>query len=149
MELPFNNDNIKITKGVIYFLLVIIGVLIILLCSIMQEVPAPQKGEYFYSTFFRNNYTILAKTLFFTTGLFAGYFFQLNPWYAGICLNLIFPVTSIIESLVYRGSHNLIPIELAFHLWFALPFILAVAIGRFIYRQVEKRKVKVDESITN
>jgi hypothetical protein len=99
------------------------------------------QGEYYYSTFFRNNYTLLAKALFFITGLLAGYFYRLNAWYSGICLNLIFPLTTIIEGTAYRGSHNLMPIEFAFHLWFALPSVIAVYIGRFIFMQVLKRKV--------
>ncbi len=146
MKLLLNNSSTTFPKGLMYLFLVIVGILIILLCSMVQHVPAPTKGEYYYSTFFRNNYTLLAKALFFITGILVGYFYQLNPWYSGIGLNLIFPLTSILEGTVYKGSHNLIPIEFAFQLWFALPAVIAVYIGRFIYKQFLKRKEKVESN---
>jgi hypothetical protein len=115
----------------------------------VQHAPAPQAGEYFYSSFFRNNFTLLAHILFFVTGLLVGYFYQPNPWLAGACLNLVFPLISMVEASVYPGSHNLIPVEFAFQLWFALPSVAAVYIGRFIFKQVTKRKDKIVIPMTN
>ncbi|MDQ6813243.1 MAG: hypothetical protein M3040_05880 [Bacteroidota bacterium] len=133
------------SKGIKYLLLSITGLIIILFCSLVQHVPAPIKGEYYYSSFFGNNYTLLAKALFVITGFVAGYVYNLTPWLAGICLILIFPLTSIIEGFVYTGSHNLLPIEFAFYFWRALPSIIAAFIGRFSYRQIAKRKEVVDD----
>lgn len=144
MKLQAYNNHAVPAKGIIYFVLIITGILIILLCSLVQHVPAPIKGGYYYSIFFRNNYTLLAKALFVITGFVAGYVYNLTPWLAGICLILTFPLTSIIEGFVYTGSHNLLPIEFALHFWMALPSIIAAFIGRFIYKQIAKRKEKVD-----
>jgi hypothetical protein len=149
MKLQACNHRPVAAKGIIYFLLPITGLIVILLCSLIQHVAAPMKGEYYYSTFFRNNYTIIAKALFIIIGFIAGYFYKLDPWLAGICLIAIFPLTSIIEGVVYSGSHNLIPIEFAFHFWLALPSIIAAFIGRFIFRQVAKRKEKANDEVAN
>lgn len=99
--------------------------------------------------FLRHNYTLLAKALFIITGFAAGYVYKLNPWLVGICLISIFPLTSIIEGTVYQGSHNLIPFEFMIHFLFALPSIIAAFIGRFIFRQIAKRKEKANSEVVN
>ena len=102
---------------------------------------APEDGEYYYSSFLTNNYTLLSNVFFFITGLLGGYYFKLNPWGLALCLFLIFPLTSLIEGAVYRGSHNLIPFELAYQVVMALPTVAAAYIGRFANTKLEKRKV--------
>jgi len=142
MSLGIMDISSKTSKWIIYPILVIIGILIILLCSLMQHVSRPIKGEYYYSSFLRNNYTLLSNIFFFITGFFGRYYFKLNPWFSAICLFLIFPLTSIIEGGVYKGSHNLIPFEFVIHFLMALPTVLAVYIGRFVNSKVGKRKVQ-------
>ncbi|WP_157580687.1 hypothetical protein [Segetibacter koreensis] len=142
MSLRMIKTSAKTSKWIIYLILIIIGVIIILLCSIIQNVSVPVKGEYYYSSFLRNNYTLLSNVYFFITGFLLGYYYKLNPWYCGICLFLIFPLTSIIEGVVFKGSHNLIPFEFVFHFLMALPTVIAVYIGRFVNRKVAKRKVQ-------
>ena len=141
--------NALAAKGIKYLSLFIVGALIIFLCSFIQKVPALPKGEYYYSTFFMKKFTLLANILFIIAGFAAGYIYQLNPWLVGISLNLIFPLTSIIEGIMYKGSHNLIPLELAFQFWFALPSIIAAFVGRFIFRQIAKRKAKANAGLIN
>lgn len=141
--------NALAAKGIKYLFLFIVGALIIVLCSFIQKGPALPKGEYYYSTFFMKNFTLLAKILFMIAGFAAGYIYGLNPWLVGISLNLIFPLTSIIEGIIYKGSHNLIPIEFAFQFWFALPSIIAAFVGRFIFRQIAKRKAKANAGLIN
>ena len=125
------------TKNILvkYVLFVISGLLILVLCSILQNEPAPQQGEYYYSSFLRHNYTVLSGCLFFAFGIVIGYFFRLNTWLSGISLILVFRIVSFYEATVYRGSHNLIPFELIMHLLFALPAIAGVYIGKFIYKR--------------
>lgn len=126
-----------------YLLLAVIGLLILLACSAIQHVRPAAKGEYHFSTLFRNNLTLFAKILFIVTGFLVGYNFRLNPWYTGISLFLVFPLTSIIEAAVYAGSHNLIPFESIIFLVYALPSIAASYVGKLTYMQVSKRKAKV------
>lgn len=142
MSLRIINISVKTSKRIIYPILILIGVLIILLCSLIQHVPVPIKGEYYYSSFLRNNYTLLSNICFFITGFLGGYYYKLNPWYSGICLFLIFPSISIIEAVVYKGSHNLIPFEFVFHFLMALPTVIAVYLGGFVNRKIGNRQVQ-------
>jgi hypothetical protein len=80
----------------------------------------------------RNNYSYISGSLFFLTGLISGYYFKSNPWVTGISLISIFPITAIYEATIYRGSHNLIPLELAVHFLFALPAVIGAYLGRYI-----------------
>jgi hypothetical protein len=138
-------DNIqKKPKIFQYLLLPVIGLLVILVCSIVQHGEAPSQGEYYYSSFLRNNYTLTAGIIFFIIGLAVGYYLNLNPWLSGLGLVLIFPVTSLAEAIMYKGSHNLIPFELAVHFLYALASIIAVFTGRFIYGLVTKGKEKMN-----
>lgn len=118
-----------------YILIVIIGLLVLVICSFIQGEPEPQTGEYYYSSFLRNNYTFLSALLFLLTGILIGYFFKLNPWFSGIALILIFPLVSFYEATVYRGSHNLIPFELIIHFLFALPGVVGAFIGKLIFNR--------------
>jgi hypothetical protein len=142
-ERGFSNIS-RIPKLLKYLLLLVAGLIIILCCSLFQDID-PVVGEYHYSRFLQGNYfTIPAVTIFFIIGLGVGYFWKLNPWLTGLCLFFIFPLTSIIEATVYKGSHNLIPFEFIFFFLFAMPSIVAVYIGSFIFKQAAKRKEKVD-----
>ena len=125
-----------------YILLLILGPLIIFVGSLFQHVIIPPPGnEYHVSFFFLKNYTTIpVAIIFFIVGLGTGYFLKLNPWLTGMCLFFILPLTSVIEAIVYKGSHNLILFEFAIYFVFALPSIIAVFIGRLIKKQVDKRK---------
>jgi hypothetical protein len=119
-----------------YLLLIFAGLLLMLFSSRIQHVAPPQAGEYYYSSFLRNNYSILTAGLFLLAGLIIGYYFKLNPWLAGISLILIFPITAFYEATVYRGSHNLIPIELVVYLIWSIPSIAGIYLGRFISHRI-------------
>lgn len=47
-----------------YLLLVITGLLLIIICSLVQQVPAAESGEYYFSGFLKKNYTILIAVIF-------------------------------------------------------------------------------------
>jgi hypothetical protein len=138
---PFS-PGIFFSKLLKYLLLAVIGTIIILTCSYFQHLPLPPKGEYFYSSFFRNNFTLTVKIIFVITGLLVGYFYRLNPVYAGISFIFLFPITAVAEAFVYPGSHNLIPFEFVYHLWLALPSIAALFAGRLLSIRLEKRTHK-------
>lgn len=115
-----------------YFLLVPAGLLLILFCSLLQHENAATPGEYYYSSFLQNNYTLLTGIVFLLAGFAAGYYFKLNSWVAGICFIFIFPLTSLYEGTVYKGSHNLLPFEFIIHFLFALPSLMGVYMGNFV-----------------
>lgn len=134
----------KISVAVKYFLLMLIGPGIIVCCSLFQHIATVQ-GEYHYSHFLSKNYlTIPAVTIFFLVSIAIGYYWRLNPWLSGLCLLFILPLTSIIEGSVYTGSHNLIPFEFIGFFVFSLPAVIGVYIGKITYKQIAKRKGKMD-----
>jgi hypothetical protein len=123
-----------------YIILIIAGLLLILLCSIMQKVAPSQYPEYYYSLFLARNYTVLTAVIFFMAGLLIGYYFRLNPWLSGMCLILIIPIASFYEIAVDLSSHNLLPFELIIYFVFALPPTIGVYLGRFVFERMKKTK---------
>ncbi len=135
------------TNRIKYLLLIIVGFIVILISSLFQYATLV-KGEYHYSKFLQENYpTIPSVIIFIIIGFSVGYFWRLNPWITGFCLFFIFPLTSLLEGAVYRGSHNLLPFEFAYFFVYSLPSIIAAYIGIFIFKQVEKRREKNDNRI--
>ena len=125
-----------------YLLLMVLGLVILFCCSLFLHVT-PVAGEYHYSELLRSNYlTIPGVTIFFIAGFGVGYFWNLNPWVSGLCLFIIFPLTSIIEGIAYKGSHNLIPFELIIFFLFALPSVIAVYIGKSFFKHWQGVKSK-------
>lgn len=122
-----------------YASLVITGLAILMLCSVVRHTDLAPSGEYRFSAFLRDSYGIVGGCLVFLAGLAAGYLLRLNPWLTGLSLVLIFPLTSLYEATVYRGSHNLIPFELAVHFLFALPGISGAYLGRLLWKRLSKR----------
>jgi hypothetical protein len=125
-----------------YLSLVFAGLFIIILSSTMQQAAPLQSGEYFYSGFLRNNYTVVTVCMFFVVGLSVGYYLQLNPWFSGLSMILVFPLVSLYEATVYRGSHNLLPLEFVVHFLYALPAILGVYLGRYFNAKTQKNRKK-------
>jgi hypothetical protein len=128
----------------LYLLLAVIGTGIILMVRMISGHTTIQEGEYYYSDTLRYGYNVLTACLFFLIGVAAGLYTRLSPWLTGLFLIIMFPVISIYEATVYRGSHNLIPFEFAIFFVFAMPAIVGVFIGRLIYnkRVMKMRGVK-------
>lgn len=134
----------QIPQTIKYFLLTLIGLGIIVCCSLFQHTDTVL-GEYHYSHFLSKNYlTIPTVTIFFIVSIAIGYYWRLNPWLSGLCLLFILPLTSIMEASVYTGSHNLIPFEFISFFVFSLPAVIGVYIGKITYKQIAKRKGKMD-----
>ena len=139
-DLTVYNDSTS--KMIRYFLLMAIGVIIIVLFSLFQHVASSPGGEYYYSTFIGRNFKLPAKISFIITAFLVGYFWKLNPRHAGLSLFFIFPFTSLVEAIVYKGSHNLIPFEFVMFFVYALPSIIAVYLGKFTFRQICQRNAR-------
>lgn len=118
-----------------YILATDVGICILWLNALFLNPATPQAGEYYYSNLLRTNYTYLSASLFFVTGLIAGYRIKINPWLTGFAMIAVFPIIAMYEATIYRGSHNLIPLEIAVHFLYALPAILGVYLGKFITKQ--------------
>ena len=126
-----------------YIVLIFAGILLVLFCSTIQHAALSQPGEYYYSGFLRNNYTVICASLFFIIGIVVGYFFRLNPWFSGLSLIFIYPMVSFYEATVYRGSHNLIPFELVVYFLFSLPGVFGVYLGRYVLRKIAISKQQI------
>ena len=120
-------------KLIAALLLILFGILIITSLIYFQGISVPPPGEYHYSTLIRLNFSRLAIIIYSITGFTIGYFFQLNCFLVGLSLIGIFPITSIIESTIYPGSHNLIPFEFAVFFAYGIPAIITAFIGKRVY----------------
>lgn len=118
-----------------YIGLIAVGAGIIALNSLIQQVPPEARAEYRYSSFFRDNYTLLPKIILPLVGLAVGYFTRLSPLISGICLYLIFPLTAAMEAVIFKSSHNLIPFEFLMYLGSALPTIALAYTGRLLKKR--------------
>jgi hypothetical protein len=118
-------------KWIYYTGLTLLGAIILIACSFIQPTATPKPGEYYYSSFFKDNYTVLSNIIFVVTSFLIGYYTDLNTLIAGLCLFLVFPITSMVEATVFKGSHNLIPFEFVMHFIMAIPTLLAGYIGNF------------------
>lgn len=122
----------KRSSWLLYLLLFLVGVGLLLVHQQVFNISLPLRGEYFYSSFFRNNYTYYTAIAYFVLGGAACYFFSLRPWFCGMALLLVFPIASLYEATVYRGSHNLIPLELLVYFFYALPAVAGAYLGRYL-----------------
>jgi len=133
-------------KGLKYVMLIIVGVVLIILSNLLfgpRVIVKTKPGdEYYFSSLLNSNYRYATTILFFIGGLVVGYFWRLSPWLTGVCLIAIFPLTSVAEGTIYKGSHNLIPFEFIIYFVFALPAIIGVYVGKFVLSKTTKLKNK-------
>jgi hypothetical protein len=85
---------------------------------------------------------MMTAILFLLTGITVGLKTRLSPWLTGIALISVLPVLAIIESLVFRGTHNLIPFEMIMYFLWSLPAIAGVYVGRLMYNKRVLRAAK-------
>jgi cell division protein FtsW (lipid II flippase) len=121
--------------------LAFLGVLMIVSFSFIQTVVIPVEQREF-SYFLKHNFTRIVGCVFFIVGFLIGYFLKLNPWYAGLSIFSVFPITSLIEAVTIQGSHNLIPFEFIGFFLYSLPTILAVYAGRFLSGKTGNRNTR-------
>lgn len=120
-------------RGLLQLLgLTILGWLVLYCCSFIQTGAPLKTSDYYYTGFLKSQHTILGIIALGIVAGLMGYFTEWNPLQIGIGLVLIFPVAMFYEISIYKGSHNLFPLEVAVYLLYSLPNILAAYIGRII-----------------
>lgn len=105
---------------------------------LFQE-PLPRRGEYFISQTLFQNYTFLTEGVLL---LFAGVVCSLtgaNFILVGLSTIVVLPVVAVYEAEVYRGSHNLIPIEFVMHGLYALPPIAGAWLGSLVFKRRRRK----------
>lgn len=110
------------------------GALIVYLCSLFQQAVV-REGDTYASRYLLDNYTWLVRVALFVAGLAAGFWLRIPPLLSGVGLILVYPVVSIAEAIMYKGSHNLIGIEFIIYLFYALPPLVGAYLGRFLGRR--------------
>ncbi|TVQ10097.1 MAG: hypothetical protein EA364_12920 [Balneolaceae bacterium] len=128
-----NHKTIKISVTVLISALT--GITILFIHHLAAGLPVPEPGQYYYSKLAAGNYTWITATLFLIAAVIIKHFNNGNPFAIGFGMILIFPLISVAEATVYPGSHNLIPIEFAIHILWAIPS-LAGAYGYQLLRKV-------------
>lgn len=123
------------SKLVSSLLIILLGALIMSALIFLQGKPIPEPGEYKYSLMLRSNFTWVAILVQVIAGFLLGYWLTYNPFFIGICLLFIFPFTAILESIYYRGSHNLIPFEFVVYFLYSLPATSAAFLGKFLAKR--------------
>jgi hypothetical protein len=126
-----NRDTTKISVTVLISALA--GIIILFLHHLIADLPEPDPGQYYYSKLAAMNFTWASAALFLIAAAVIKHFNEGNPFAIGFGMVLIFPLISVAEATVYRGSHNLIPFEFAMHMLWALPSLA----GAFGYQLVK------------
>ena len=124
---------------VIYLILAVVGLSMIIVGSLFQNITIPKEQQDF-SHYLNYNFTKPVGTAFFIVAIVLGYFLKVNPLIAGLCMFSVFPLTSLIEIMIDGTSHNLLPFEIAMYIVYALPSIFGLYLGRLIAQRSAKKK---------
>jgi hypothetical protein len=116
-----------------------IGVALIMLSRIIQKIPIPNDGEYFYSHFFSDAYTKPVMLVFFLVAGVLGFLLELKPWLIGFLLISFTLIALLYEMIVYPTSHNLLPADILFFLFKSIPPVGGAYIGYLIKRSRVKQ----------
>jgi hypothetical protein len=115
-----------------YIWVLIISLLVLVVAYFIENKPNPPKGEYYWSHLAKDCLTQYVRIVFALIGFLACYFLKLNPWITALSVFVIFPIISLIEATIYRGSHNLIPFEFVIFILWSLPTVAAGYLGKWL-----------------
>jgi phosphate/sulfate permease len=110
------------------------GIISLAIHQLIARPALPESGEYFWSTLAAQNYVGWTCVLVSISALLIAYKMGGNPVAIGFGTVAIFPIITLVEATVYRGSHNLLPFELGMYVIFGLFPIVGALLGSFIRR---------------
>ena len=122
------------------------GAGILALHALLQMTPAPDPGEYFLTDLARAQLGPLSISLALLLAVALGFVWLVPPPVVGLSMVATFPMIALYEATVFRGSHNLIPIEFAIVALWSVPLILAAAVGRWTARRLGRHDVWAGDS---
>lgn len=133
-------ENNKKNKNVIYIylLLAVISISILFVSSNIQNLSISTLNEYYYSKSLRTSYSIVVASLFLFTSFIISFLYKVNPWIVGISMISGFLLATIYEMTVFKGSHNLFPVELVVYFFFSLPSVIGSYLGLYVKRLYQK-----------
>jgi hypothetical protein len=111
------------------------AVLGVLCLSINQLLLAPARlvapggDEYYWTRLATQNYSWLSGALMVASAALVAHKIGGNPVLIGFGTVAVFPLVSLAEAVVYRGSHNLLPFEIGIYILYSIPPIVGAWIG--------------------
>lgn len=108
---------------------------------VLRPTPFPASGEYFLTELVRAQIGPISILIALVAAFAFGYYAQAQPVLVGLAMVVVFPIVAMYEVVRYRGSHNLLPFEMAIVASWAIPLILAAWLGRFLARRAGRRNL--------
>ena len=115
------------------------GVAALAVQYLLRPTPLPASGEYFLTELARSQIGPISVSIALVAAFAFGYYAQAKPVPVGFVMLAVFPIVAMYEATRYRGSHNLMPFEMAIVATWAIPIILAVWLGRSLARRSGRR----------
>ena len=117
------------------------GVAALAVQYLLRPTPLPESGEYFLTELARAQIGPISVLIALVAAFAFGYYAQAQPVLVGFVMLAVFPIVAMYEGTRYRGSHNLIPFEMAIVATWAIPIILAGWLGRSLARRSGRRNI--------
>lgn len=108
--------------------------------------PLPRVGEYFLTRLAQSLVGFVSLPLAGFMAVAFGYFTRAHVALIGLAMVAVFPVIAVYEMTRFRGSHSLIPFELAMIAVCAVPLMLAAWLGRRLARRADGGPQPSDEA---
>jgi hypothetical protein len=108
--------------------------------------PLPRAGEYFLTQLAQSLVGFVSLPLAGFLAVALGYFTRAHIAVIGLAMVAVFPAIAVYEMTRFRGSHNLIPFELAIIAVCAVPLMLAAWFGRRLARRADRGPRPPDEA---
>ena len=97
--------------------------------------PLPPAGEYFLTRLAQSLVGFVSLPLAGIMAVAFGFYTRAHVVLIGLAMAAVFPAIAVYEGTRFRGSHNLIPFELAMIAVCAVPLMLAAWLGRGLARR--------------
>jgi hypothetical protein len=117
-------------KAVIGAAVVAAGILALTLQYLVRPSPLPEPGEYFLTELAWAQIGPVSIALGLIWAFAFGFASRLHPVLVGALLLAVFPLIAVYEGTRFRGSHNLLPFEVAITLALSVPLMVAAWLGR-------------------
>jgi hypothetical protein len=108
------------------------GVSCLAIHQLVGRLSLPERGEYFLSTLATQNYTGWCIILISLSALLIACLMGGNPVVIGFGAVAVFPIITLLEMVIYRSSHNLLPFELGIYVMYSFWPISGAFLGWLI-----------------
>ena len=117
------------------------GVVALAANYVVLPTTLPARGEYFLTELAKAQIGPVSVLIALASAFAFGFYLQAQPVLVGLFIVAVFPLISIYESTAYRGSHNLLPFEMAIIATWSMPLVLAAWVGGWMARRTSRRDI--------